>query len=240
MQRVPPRVQAFHSTFNTDGEYRTIGNVPLLPLKSKIRGPAPPAPDPAADDIVDEAIYYFRPNSLFRNFEIGGGGDRVMIYLLLFIQECLGKLAPGGRVGAAGGSASEGSRVLANHALQNFAIPGDAGFPLNALFERPANKLEADTLRQYLGQLRQETAARLVGRIYDGNTLSKWWMSFSKRRFMAMDKLNDAQRAEIAAFVESEQQRSSFQQQVHAYTDVCWDKCIMPGKVKAALDRADE
>ncbi|KAI9336617.1 hypothetical protein DFJ73DRAFT_850049 [Zopfochytrium polystomum] len=55
-----------------------------------------------------------------------------------------------------------------------------------------------------------------------------------------MDKLSSAEKEEISAFVEAEQQRSSFQQQVHQFTDVCWDKCIAGGKVKATLDRADE
>jgi actin related protein 2/3 complex, subunit 3 len=43
-----------------------------------------------------------------------------------------------------------------------------------------------DYLRQYLTQVRQELSARLVERLYaDGSGVpSKWWMSFSKRRFM--------------------------------------------------------
>ncbi|KAJ3103010.1 Mitochondrial import inner membrane translocase subunit Tim8 B [Phlyctochytrium planicorne] len=44
----------------------------------------------------------------------------------------------------------------------------------------------------------------------------------------------------MAAFVAAEQQRASFQQQVHQYTDVCWDKCIAPNRVKGSLDRNDE
>jgi len=41
-------------------------------------------------------------------------------------------------------------------------------------------------LRQYLIQVRQELAARLVERLYADGTgkPSKWWMSFQKRRFM--------------------------------------------------------
>ena len=43
-----------------------------------------------------------------------------------------------------------------------------------------------DYLRQYLTQVRQELAARLVERLYADGTgkPSKWWMSFQKRRFM--------------------------------------------------------
>ncbi|KAJ3297070.1 subunit of the Arp2/3 complex [Borealophlyctis nickersoniae] len=151
----------------------------LLPIKTKFRGPAPMGADPAADDIIDEAIGLFRANCFFRNFEIKGGADRVLIYLILFIQECLGKLQknPG---------LIEGQKVLATHAVQNFAIPGDAHFPLNALFEKPASRSDADTLRQYLSQLRQELASRFPAKIYEGDKPSKWWMCFSKRKFMGL------------------------------------------------------
>lgn len=45
---------------------------------------------------------------------------------------------------------------------------------------------DVDYLRQYLTQVRQELAARLVERLYADGTgkPSKWWMSFQKRRFM--------------------------------------------------------
>ncbi|KAJ3065891.1 subunit of the Arp2/3 complex, partial [Podochytrium sp. JEL0797] len=127
---------AFHSSFNA-ADFRAIGNVALIPIKSKNRGPVPPPQDLAADDIVDEAIYVFRPNCFFRNFEIQGGSDRVLIYLILFIQECLAKLA------VKNPNFSEGQRVLQTHAMQNFSLPGDSNFPLNALYEKPATKQDS-------------------------------------------------------------------------------------------------
>lgn len=58
------------------------------------------------------------------------------------------------------------------------------------MFEPPANRQEAEQLRQYLSQVRQELAIRLLARIYedaagvgDGKP-SKWWLSFKKRQFM--------------------------------------------------------
>jgi len=39
------------------------------------------------DDVVDEAIRLFRANVLFRNFEVQGGGDRILVYLTLFIHQ---------------------------------------------------------------------------------------------------------------------------------------------------------
>ena len=43
---------------------------------------------PAGDevDVVDEALALFRANVLFRNFEVHGSADRVLIYLTLFIH----------------------------------------------------------------------------------------------------------------------------------------------------------
>ncbi|KAI8917374.1 actin-related protein 2/3 complex subunit 3 [Entophlyctis helioformis] len=168
---------AYHSSFNDDTSARAVGNFPILPFKTKIRGPAPPVADPEADDIIDEALALYRANTFFRNFEIKGNADRVLIYLTLYIQECLGKLSKLPNL-------VEGQKLLATHAVQNFAIPGDANFPINAMYERPANRPDADALRQYLLQLRQEVSVRLAVRIYEEDRPSKWWMCFSKRKFM--------------------------------------------------------
>lgn len=45
----------------------------------------------AADsrDIVDETLYTFRANILFRNFEVKGPADKLLIYLTLFVCQCL-------------------------------------------------------------------------------------------------------------------------------------------------------
>jgi actin related protein 2/3 complex subunit 3 len=54
------------------------------------------------------------------------------------------------------------------------------------MFEAPANRQDAEVLKQYLMQVRQELALRLLARIYeDGSDRpSKWWLSFTKRKFM--------------------------------------------------------
>lgn len=71
-----------------------LGTIPLLPIKCKSsRGVAPPPADETADDIIDEAIGLYRANTFFKNFDIKGGADRLLIYLTLYIQECLTKLA---------------------------------------------------------------------------------------------------------------------------------------------------
>jgi actin related protein 2/3 complex subunit 3 len=87
---------------------RLIGNFPLLPLRTRTRGPAytlpafngsiPPSesPEPNSEsyDALDELLSLFRPNTFFRNFEIKGPADRLLIYGILFLSECLGKIKP--------------------------------------------------------------------------------------------------------------------------------------------------
>ncbi|ORZ02901.1 putative ARC18-subunit of the Arp2/3 complex [Syncephalastrum racemosum] len=166
---------AYHSQFN-QADYQSVGNMSLLPIKTRYRGNAPYA-DENAEDIIDEAILLFRANCLFRNFEIKGNADRVLIYLILFISECLGKINKNTPQGDA-------AKQLNSLAVSNFAIPGDPNFPLNAMYATPTDRYQADQMRQYVQQLRQELAARLVDTIYIDGKPSKWWMCFQKRKFM--------------------------------------------------------
>lgn len=159
---------------------RLIGSMSVLPIRSRTRGPAPPLIDPARPDIIDEAIDLFRANSLFRNFEIKGPADRVLIYLILFISDCLTKIASS----KVAWSTNEAQKQLATYSVDSFALPGDANFPLNSLYAPPASRADADALRSYLTQVRQETAARLVDKVFHDGTPSKWWLAFTKRRFM--------------------------------------------------------
>ncbi|KAI1307205.1 subunit of the Arp2/3 complex [Mortierella claussenii] len=167
---------AYHSSFNEVADLRSVGGMALLPIKTRVRGPAPIA-DANEEDIIDEALNLFRANVLFRNFEIKGDADRVLIYLILLITEYLGKLTRSP-------SLREAEKILGTLALSNFAIPGDVTFPLNALYPAPSSKMDADLLRQYLSQLRQEMAVRLPNRIYENDKPGKWWMCFQKRKFM--------------------------------------------------------
>jgi len=84
------------------------GNFALLPLRTRTRGPAIQLPALPADvteltidtanesyDPLDEILALFRANTFFRNFEIKGPADRVMIYGILFVSEVLSKIRPG-------------------------------------------------------------------------------------------------------------------------------------------------
>ena len=48
--------------------------------------------DSAEPDVIDEALTYFKANVFFRTYEIRSEADRVLIYLTLYITDCLKKL----------------------------------------------------------------------------------------------------------------------------------------------------
>lgn len=54
------------------------------------------------------------------------------------------------------------------------------------MYEPPRDRQEAEGLKQYMSQVRQELAVRLLARVYeeDETKPSKWWLSFTKRKFM--------------------------------------------------------
>src|ERR1700761_4594980 len=99
---------AYHSVFLDEPNQQLIGNFALLPLRTKTRGPAQQLPalpagtseldlDPSNEsyDPLDEILALFRANTFFRNFEIKGPADRVLIYGILFVSEALSKIRPG-------------------------------------------------------------------------------------------------------------------------------------------------
>lgn len=170
---------AFHSTFPADPSTdRFVGNFVLLPLNTKYRGRAYQANSDY--DIIDECLDLFRANSFFKNFEIKSPADRVLIYGILFINDCLANLN-------SSTSYNEAVKKLMNLALDSFAIPGTPGFPLNTVYSVPLeNPAEVELLKSYIQQFRQELAMRLLDRVYKDNkeVPSKFWLAFTRRRFM--------------------------------------------------------
>ncbi|XP_011792473.1 PREDICTED: actin-related protein 2/3 complex subunit 3 [Colobus angolensis palliatus] len=83
------KMPAYHSSL-MDPDTKLIGNMALLPIRSQFKGPAPR--ETKDTDIVDEAIYYFKANVFFKNYEIKNEADRTLIYITLYISECLKKL----------------------------------------------------------------------------------------------------------------------------------------------------
>jgi len=169
---------AYHSSYNKDTGFRVLCNMAILPVATQYKGPAPKPTDTTKPDIVDEALTFFKANVLFRKYDFKGNADRVLVYLTLYISQCLNKM-----INQSKGSAEA---ALYQLAIENFAIPGDRNFALAGFVTSPANRGEADMIRQYLTQLRQETGRRLVALVYAKSDAepSKWWICFSKRKFM--------------------------------------------------------
>ena len=101
----------------------------------------------------------------------------MLIYLTLYITECIKKLAKCV-------DKNEGSKQMYQLSIASFDIPGDPKFPLNAMYGKPKDKAEADTMRNYFLQLRQETGNRVLEKVFEGvEKPSKWWTCFAKRKF---------------------------------------------------------
>lgn len=87
---------------------KAIGNMALLTFRTKFRGPVVWTNDTLVNgqtngqtngqsnghemDIIDESLFYFKPNVFFKTYEIQSNSDRVLIYLTLYITECLKRL----------------------------------------------------------------------------------------------------------------------------------------------------
>ena len=97
--------------------------------------------------MIDEALTYFKANVFFRTYEIRSEADRVLIYLTLYITDCLKKLQRCA-------SKSQGQQEMYSLAIARFDIPGDAGFPLNGVYAKPQTPEQADLMRQYFLQVR--------------------------------------------------------------------------------------
>lgn len=93
-----------------------------------MRRPSTPESPPSDthDDVIDEAIRTFRANVLFRNFEVRGGADRVLIYLSLFIHQVLKKAEkiP---------TKAEALKQIMPLASGSHVMPGEPSWPLGTL-----------------------------------------------------------------------------------------------------------
>lgn len=169
---------AYHSAFN-QVEAHVIGSFGVYPVKTAIRGPAP-ALTTDEIDIIDETLDFFRANVLFRNFEVKGPADVLLIYLTLFTQQCIKRVERDKIT-----SKAKAFMALKTLAQENFKLPGDAGFAVPGIMKAPASREESDNMRAYLKQLREELIGRLVEKLFIGeDQRNKWWMCFSKRKFM--------------------------------------------------------
>ncbi|VCX38461.1 unnamed protein product [Gulo gulo] len=147
-----------------DPDTKIIGNMALLPIRSQFKGPIPR--ETKGIGIVDEAIYYFKANVFFKNYEIKKEANRTLIYIILYtFVECLKNLQKCN-------SKSQGEKEMYGLGITNFPVPGERGFPLNAIYATPANKQEEKVIGAYLQQLRQETGQKFVTKFLTLRTIN--------------------------------------------------------------------
>lgn len=171
---------AYHSAFN-DGAGTEVCGLAILPLRGKVRGPAP-VQHTDEEDIIDESIRLFRANVLFKNFEVKGAADRTLLYLTIFIHQCLKKVE---RLT----NKADALRTLSALASGSHILPGEPGWPLSGFIPVPKPGQETEVLKNYLRQLREATALRLVDRVFDDAQpgQAKWWLQFAKRKPFAKE-----------------------------------------------------
>ena len=111
---------SYHSKLVSE---KSVGNLAFLPFRTKFRGPIQSYTvlngndsEPQMD-IIDEALFYFKPNVFFKTYEIQSNSDRVLIYLTLYIIECLKRLQ---RLNSKEGAYMEMHAL----AISRFDIPG--------------------------------------------------------------------------------------------------------------------
>jgi len=169
-------MSGYHSQFTTATQL--VGNMAMLPLRTDFKGPAAKTTDD--NDIIDETIGYFKANVFFKHYEIKSEADRTLIYITLYITECLKRVQKCV-------SKTAGQKELATLAMTRFDIVGEPGFPstLSAMFARPRDAADEQRMREYFLQLRQETSVRIADRVFsESDKPSKWWMCFARRKFM--------------------------------------------------------
>ena len=69
--------------------------------------------------------------------------DRVLIYITLYITECLKKLQKCS-------TKNQGMHEMYTLAISKFDIPGEPGFPLNSVYAKPINSTEAGEYLPYI------------------------------------------------------------------------------------------
>ncbi|KAL7718695.1 Actin-related protein 2/3 complex subunit 3 [Entamoeba marina] len=130
------------------------GRFPLMQFKTKVKVNAKFISKGTGEDIVDEAITYFKANIFFRNYDMSQNeGDKLLVYLTFYISSLLLKFN--------GKTKSDCEKLAYSLAIENFALPGDGKFCLAGLVD-PLRGTEKDNVRAYMTAIRHETGLRLV------------------------------------------------------------------------------
>eukprot|EP00758_Cryptobia_borreli_P003314 Tbor_TRINITY_DN3680_c0_g1::TRINITY_DN3680_c0_g1_i1::g.215::m.215/K05756/ARPC3; actin related protein 2/3 complex, subunit 3 len=141
-----------------------------------------------AEDILDEALYYFKSNVLFKTFKMKGDADRLILFLTHYLHTLLKKIV---RMDIKAAKA-----VVLQLQTEYSVLPTDASFPFAVFFsldkEGPVTTDEKERFTEYSKQIRYEIGMRMIDKVYqfpeaDG-TGSKHWMLFTRHHLLPPKK----------------------------------------------------
>lgn len=134
-------------------------------------------------DIIDETFRVFKSNMLFKSFEIEGPADNSLIYITLYIQQCLLRVQ---KLKLMTKDAVE--KQFFTLSQEKFAAPGDDDFAMGSFFAKAKDATkEKQMWVDYMKQLREEVGIRLVKKLFTEATQTepnKFWMQFAKKKFL--------------------------------------------------------
>lgn len=179
----------YHSALNDTKAEKVVCGCGIYPLRTKHRGPASTKSD--GEDILDEIIYYFKPNMLFKQYHVKGDADRTLLYLTLYIHHCLKKFKDKKQ--------KDAKAELVALKEEKFSGPGDPGFILAGFIPAPKAASEGDEWKQYMKQCRDELAMRILDKVFerpesDGKA-NKYWMQFAHENHKFLGKELDKNRS---------------------------------------------
>ena len=179
---------------------RTLLGCGVYPIKfsaksgaAAVGGPAPGmAADPDAEtgevpqDLLDEVLYYFKARMMMATFPTEGPGDRISLYLTLYIQQMLKRLSPAMQEPVA---EKDAMLVLTELAKEKIVGVGDAAYPFNAMYPAASSAEEKAEWNQYALQLRLELASRVHAAVFahpEGKDRrgNKYWLVFGRQLFL--------------------------------------------------------
>lgn len=156
----------FHSQFNKKPHLNVTSNccgLILVPFRTQFRGAVTQnlIHEELDEDIIDEALKVFRVMSMLRRWDVQGHADKILVYALLWIQECLSVCLECNH------NVPVIKQQLAELAASRVPGPGNPeGFNLSRMFAPPQTEREYYIISLYLRQLREEIVHRLMPLIY--------------------------------------------------------------------------
>ncbi|EFC48429.1 P21-ARC [Naegleria gruberi] len=176
---------AYHSSFK-DAKCEVYCGTAILPLKTKVKGPAPKELDENKEDIIDEVLKFFKSNMLFRSYQVESPADRTLIYLTMYTHFLLKHTENKKTTKKA--DADKLYFQLSEEALPG---PGDSSFALIAFYDKPRDTNEKKQWDSYMRQAKEELGLRLAKLIFkEDGVADKYWMQFSKRKFLGKAFIN--------------------------------------------------